>query len=83
MSGTYAVAMGGRGRLAIPAAVRVRFGLVEGAPMILRETPGGLVLMTRAQARDMVRRQLAGMGLVAQLVAGRRAAAAAEDVQSL
>lgn len=71
--------MGDRGRLVVPADVRARAGLDEGTPLLLLETPSGLVLMTRAQARAMLRDQLAGKDLVAQLLADRRAAAAAED----
>lgn len=63
----------------VPAEVRVHAGLEEGVPLLLLETPGGLVLMTREQAREMLRRQLSGADVVAQLLADRRAAAAAED----
>lgn len=79
MSGTYAVTMGDRGRLVVPAEVRAHAGLSEGVPLLLLETPGGLVLMTREQARDLLRTQLAGTDVVAQLLADRRAAADAED----
>ncbi len=79
MSGTYPVTVGGRGRLVVPADVRARAGLDEGTPLLLMETPGGLVLMTRPQARDLLRRQLAGADVVGQLLADRRAAADAED----
>ena len=79
MSGTYTVTMGDRGRLVVPAEVRVHTGLAEGVPLLLLETPGGLVLMTREQARDLLRSQLAGTDVVAQLLADRRSAAAAED----
>lgn len=71
--------MGDRGRLVVPADVRARAGLDAGTPLLLLETPGGLLLMTRAQARAMLREQLEGRDLVAQLLADRRAAAAAED----
>lgn len=79
MSGTYSVTMGDRGRLVIPAEVRDRAGLAEGTPLVLLETPAGLVLLTRGQLRDRVRADLAGLDLVGELVAGRRAEAAAED----
>lgn len=79
MSGTYPVSMGNRGRLVVPAEVRARAGLEEGTPLLLLETPAGIVLMTRAQAKDLLRRQLEGADVVAQLLADRRAAAAAED----
>ena len=71
--------MGDRGRLVIPAEVRDRAGLVEGTPLVLIETPAGLVLLTRAQLRDRVRRELAGLDLVGELLAERRAEASADD----
>lgn len=80
MSGSYPVTMGDRGRLVIPADVRDRAGLAEGTPMVLFETSVGLVLLTRAQLRHRVRADLAGLDLVGELLAERRAEAAAEDV---
>lgn len=79
MSGTYTVMVGDRGRVVVPAEVRERAGLSEGTPLVLLDTPGGIVLMTRAQLRDRVRRELEGVDLVAELLADRRASAAAED----
>lgn len=79
MSGTYTVTMGDRGRLVVPAEVRERAGLVEGSSLILLETPAGIVLLTREQLRARVREELAGLGLVAELLADRRRASAAED----
>ena len=75
---TYQVTMGNRGRLVIPAAVRDRAGLVEGSPVVLFETSAGLVLFTRAQLRDRVRTDLAGLDLVGELLTERRGEAAAE-----
>ena len=79
MSGTYAAVMGDRGRLVVPADLRAHLGLDEGAPVILVETSGGVVLMTRDQARRSIVRQLAGADLVTQLLEDRRRAAARED----
>lgn len=79
MSGTYTVTMGDRGRLVVPADLRARAGLDAGAPLILLETPGGLVVMTRMQARDHLRTQLEGADLVATLLAERRAESERED----
>lgn len=79
MGGTYQVVMGDRGRLVIPAELRERAGLAEGTPLVLVETPTGLVLMTREQLRERVRAELAGLDLVGELLADRRAQAAAED----
>jgi AbrB family looped-hinge helix DNA binding protein len=80
MSGTHTVTMGDRGRLVVPAGVRERSGLAEGTPLILLETPTGIVLMTREQLRRRLRDELAGTDLVGELLADRRRAAAAEDV---
>jgi len=72
--------MGDRGRLVVPADVRARTGLDAGVPLILVETTGGLVVMTREQARDHLRSQLAGAGMVDALLTERRSAAQHEDV---
>lgn len=79
MGGTYTVVVGDRGRLVVPAEVRERAGLVEGTTLVLLETPSGIVMMTRGQLRDRVRNELAGLDLVGDLLAERRATAATED----
>lgn len=78
MSGTYAVAMGDRGRLVVPADVRDSQGWSEGTALAVLDTPDGVVLMTKDQLLAHLRRELAGTDLVAELLADRRAAAAAE-----
>jgi len=74
--------MGDRGRIVVPAAVRERAGLAAGLPMVLFESPDGLVLLTREQLRDRVRNDLKGLDLVEQLLTDRRRAAAVEDGES-
>jgi AbrB family looped-hinge helix DNA binding protein len=64
--------MGDRGRLVIPADLRDSAGLSEGTPLILMDTPGGIVLLTRDQLKDLVRSDLAGLDLVAELIRERR-----------
>ncbi len=71
--------MGDRGRLVVPAELRERAGLHEGRPIVLVETPHGLLLLTREQLRDLVREGLDGKDLVDSLLSDRRASAAAED----
>lgn len=66
----------------VPAAVRERAGLAAGLPMVLVESPDGLVLLTREQLRDRVRNDLKGLDLVEQLLTDRRRAAAVEDGES-
>lgn len=80
MGGTYATSMGDRGRLVIPAGLRERAGLVEGRPVVLLDTPKGIVLLTREQLKELVRADLSGLDLVADLLSERRREAAAEDV---
>jgi len=75
----YSVQVGNRGRLVVPAEVRERAGIAEGAVLILLETPDGIVLLTREQLARRVRADLAGLDLVNELLAERRAAADAED----
>lgn len=80
MSGTHSLVVGDRGRIVVPAEVRERAGLREGTPLVLLETPHGLVLLTREQLRARVRRELEGIDLVSELLAERRRAAEREDV---
>lgn len=63
----------------VPAEVRSRAGLAEGTPMVLVESSDGLVLLTRDQLRERVRRNLAGLDLVDELLLERRHAASRED----
>ncbi len=71
--------MGDRGRIVVPADVRERAGLAEGTPMVLVESDDGLVLLTREQLRARVRKNLAGLDLVGDLISERRLDAARED----
>jgi AbrB family looped-hinge helix DNA binding protein len=71
--------VGDRGRIVVPAEVRQRAGLSEGTPLVLIETPDGLILLTREQIKARVRADLSGLDLVEELLAERRAQADAED----
>lgn len=79
MSGTHNLVVGNKGRMVVPAPVRERMGLSPGTPLVLLETPGGLVLMTRRQLHARVRKELAGADLVGELLADRRRASEEED----
>jgi AbrB family looped-hinge helix DNA binding protein len=70
--------MGDRGRLVVPADVRDSQGWVEGTALAVVDTPDGVLLMTKDQLLAHLRRSLDGQDLVAELLADRRAAAAAE-----
>lgn len=80
MSGIYTVTMGDRGRFVVPSELRERTGLQEGSVMVLIETARGVVLLSREQAKALVRADLAGLDLVGDLLADRRGEAAADDV---
>ena len=71
--------VGDRGRIVVPAEVRERARLVEGTALVMLDTPDGIVLLTRDQLRARVRADLAGVDLVSDLLAERRAAAVRDD----
>ena len=71
--------MGDRGRLVVPAELRERLDLSSGTPLVLIDTPHGVVMTTRDQLKELVRADLAGRDLVRELLAERRAAAERED----
>jgi bifunctional DNA-binding transcriptional regulator/antitoxin component of YhaV-PrlF toxin-antitoxin module len=71
--------MGDRGRFVVPTVLRERAGVHEGRTVILVETPGGILLMTREQVRDLVRSGLRDSDLAGLLLEERRAAASQED----
>ena len=79
MSGTYTVTMGDRGRFVVPAELRDRAGMHEGSVMVLIDTSRGVVLLSREQAKALVRADLSDLDLVSELLFGRRSEAAAED----
>jgi len=79
MGGTYQVVMGDRGRLVIPAELRERLSLELGTPLVLIASDRGVLLATREQLKNLVRAELAGTDLVAELIAERRRVAATED----
>ncbi len=79
VSGTYPVVMGDRGRLVVPVEIRERMKVASGSPLLFIDTPRGVLLVTRDQARELVRESMNGHDLVAELLADRRRATAAED----
>ncbi|HEY5882149.1 MAG TPA: hypothetical protein VIU11_24785 [Nakamurella sp.] len=79
VSGTFPVVMGDRGRLFVPIALRERLKAGPGTAMLLVDTPRGVLLVTRDQARELVKEPLSGHDVVTELLADRRREAAAED----
>lgn len=79
MSGTYPVVMGDRGRLVIPAELREHLHLEAGSPLLLLETPHGVIMATRDQVKALVRDGLKDLDLVQELLTDRRKSSAAED----
>lgn len=69
--------MGDRGRLVIPAEVRAQARLEQGTPLILVPSDSGMLLLTVDQARSVLKTQVGGRDLVAELLADRRAEALA------
>ena len=82
MSATSSVVLGDKGRIVVPAAVRERRNWRQGTTLLLIETPEGVLLTERATALKLVRAKLRGQPLVDELIAERRAEAAADDAQS-
>jgi len=68
-----------RGRLVIPADIRASSNLAEGTDLVVVDSGCGIVLLTPEQLRARVRRDLAGLDLVGELLFERRDAAAMED----
>ena len=75
-----------QGRVTIPAQIRRAAGIEPGAPLVVYVEDGRVVLETREQLAERLRRDVAaawtGEGsVVDELIADRRAEAAREDQQ--
>ena len=79
MCGAQVVVVVDRGRIVVPAEIRARGEVSEGTPLVLLDTPAGIVLMTREQLRLRIPDELAGLDLVDELLRDRRNAAKVED----
>ncbi len=71
--------MGDRGRLVVPVELRERLSLAAGTPLLLLDSPSGVVLLTREQAKALLHQNLSELDLVGELITERRRQAAAED----
>lgn len=78
MGVTASVVLGDKGRVVVPAAIRERRNWGQGTTLLLIETPDGMLLTDRVTALKIVREQLRGEPLVDELLAERRADAAAD-----
>jgi AbrB family looped-hinge helix DNA binding protein len=78
----FEVTVGRQGRLVVPAPLRRRLDIEEGAVLLARAEEGRLVLEPRAAVLSRLRRRFeavpAGVGLVDELLAARREEAARE-----
>lgn len=78
MSGTTSMRVGDKGRVVLPADLRQRRNWTEGTTLVAVETERGVVLTRRDELEALVRSQLAGNDVVAELIEERRLAATAE-----
>ncbi len=81
MSDTYAVEVGPKGRVVIPAPLRRELGLEEGSQLVAMAEGGGVVLLPREQVKARLRGLLAGVrvSMADELARERRAEARAES----
>jgi AbrB family looped-hinge helix DNA binding protein len=79
MSGNTSVAVGDRGRLVLPQAIRSRLGIDSGDVLVVVEADDGIVLMPRQALLRRVRAGFGGAPLVDELLADRREASLDED----
>ena len=80
MSTTYATAVGDRGRLVIPSALRHSQKWEQGTQLLMLDTPSGVISMTQKQAKRLIKKQIGAGSLVEELLAERRSAAQKESL---
>ena len=81
MSDTYAVEVGPKGRIVIPAVLRRELGIEEGSQLVAMAEGGGVVLLPREEVKARLRGMLAGVNvsMADELARERRAEARAES----
>lgn len=81
MSDTQVVAVGPKGRVVIPAAIRRQLQLAEGSELVALLEGGGVLLLPREAVKRRLRNMFAGVGtsMADELIRDRRAAAAKES----
>jgi AbrB family looped-hinge helix DNA binding protein len=83
MSDTSVVAVGPKGRVVIPAAIRRELGLHQGRELVAMVEEGAVVLMPRDEIKRRLRAMFAHVrtSMADELIAERRAEAAREDAE--
>ena len=81
MSDTYAVEVGPKGRIVIPAVLRRQLGIEEGSQLVAMADGRGVVLLPREEVKARLRGMLAGVNvsMADELARERRAEARAES----
>lgn len=80
MSTTYITAVGDRGRLVIPSALRRSQKWEQGTQLLMLDTPNGVITMTQKQAKQLIKKQIGVGSLVEELLSERRSAAQKESL---
>lgn len=73
------VTVGDKGRVVVPSEIRDARGWVKGTTLIGIDTSKGLLLMSRDDARRMVKEQLSGRDLAQELIDERADEARRDD----
>ncbi len=76
--------MNAEGGVTIPASIRQAAGIQAGVPLVVYQEDGRVMIETREQLADRIRREVAATwtgdgSAVEELIADRRAEAASED----
>ena len=81
MSDTHAVAVGPKGRIVIPAAIRQQLRIREGSELAAMVDGGGVLLLPRSEVRRRLRSMFANVrpSIADELIADRRREAELED----
>jgi AbrB family looped-hinge helix DNA binding protein len=81
MSDTHTVAVGPKGRIVIPAAIRQQLRIGEGSELVAMVDSGGVLLLPRSEVKRRLRSMFAGVrpSLADELIADRTREAELKD----
>jgi AbrB family looped-hinge helix DNA binding protein len=81
MGDTHSVAVGPKGRIVIPAAIRQQLSIGEGSELVAMIDDGGVLLLPRSEVKRRLRGMFAGIraSLADELISDRTHEAALED----